>query len=80
MAVTTIGEARLTAAHDGTAELVIDLVFENGAVSQIVLDEGSAAALFEQCGVTTPEGLKGESWEQVRTALEYSHNRYQIEN
>jgi hypothetical protein len=67
----------VAAAHDGEAELVVTLCFENGGRSRVALDEPAARHLFEATGATRPEALIGATWEHVRDALMASSARYQ---
>jgi hypothetical protein len=71
-----ICRVRVTAAHDGVAELVVTLRHGNGALSEIPLDDIGAAALFDRCNATSPEQLEGHGWERVREALAVSWNRF----
>jgi len=72
----TIKRVQLAAAHDGEAELVVVLSFENGGESFVALDEYAARALLESCKARTPEELVGAGWEHVRDALVASSNRF----
>ena len=76
MTLAAISQVRIAAAHDGDAELVVELSHDNGGRSEIALDEFAARALLVSCGVSTPEGLIGASWEKVRDALVASSNRF----
>lgn len=76
MSTTVIASARVAAAHDGVAELVLTLRHGNGGLSQVTLDEIASAALLEACNTNRPEGLQGHGWEKVRDALAVSWNRY----
>ena len=72
-----ITHVQLAAAHDGVAELIVTLRFDNGGQSLITLDEYAARILLENSGVEAPEALVGTSWEHVRDALATASNRYQ---
>ncbi|MBL4681427.1 MAG: hypothetical protein JKY88_11990 [Pseudomonadales bacterium] len=72
-----IKEVRLAAAHDGEAELVINIVYPNGAVSEVALDNFACSALFDSCGAKAADDLIGQSWEKVKDALQVSYNRFQ---
>lgn len=67
---------RLAAAHDGDAELVVTLRYENGGETQVTLDHFAASHLLDACGARDPEALVGQGWEHVRNALEASSNRF----
>jgi len=77
MATAKIKAVRLAAAHDGEAELVINIAFSNGAVSEIALDSAASSALFDRCGADEVDDLIGHSWEKVKDALQVSYNRFQ---
>lgn len=66
----------VAAAHDGEAELVVILRFENGGRSRVALDEAAARHLFEACGAQSPDALVGAGWEKVRDALAASSARF----
>ena len=76
MSLAVITGARVAAAHDGSAELVVTLRHGNGGCSEVTLDETAAAALLAACGAGTTEALVGHGWEKVRDALGVSWNRY----
>ena len=71
-----IKAVRLAAAHEGVAEMVLDIEFENGGTSEVCLDHASGLALMEDCNADTAEELVGHSWEKVRDALTNAYNRY----
>ncbi|MEZ5557716.1 MAG: hypothetical protein R3E86_04125 [Pseudomonadales bacterium] len=76
MTGTVICGARLAAAHDGDAELVVMLRHGNGGRSEVALDALAAAALLSSCNAAVPEELEGHGWEKVRDALGVSWNRF----
>lgn len=76
MSGAAITSVRLAAAHDGDAELVVTLRFENGGETQVTLDHYAASHLMDACGAAAPEALVGQGWERVRNALEASSNRF----
>jgi len=71
-----ISDVRLGAAHDGDAELVVTLRFENGGESLVSLDHYAASWLLDACRAASAEALIGQGWEKVRDALAASSNRY----
>ena len=75
-----IRRVQIAAAHDGVAELIVTLEFENGGHSLVTLDEYATHKLMETTGVDTPEDLTGTGWEHVRDALAASSARYLKEN
>ena len=72
-----IVSARIAAAHDGSAELVITLGYENGGTADVTLDEAAGAALMQACEASDLQDLMGHSWQRVREALSAAYNRYQ---
>ena len=77
MSGAVIKSARVAAAHDGDAQLIIDISYENGGTSEVALDQVASAALMETCQVTNLDDLEGHSWEKIREALQVSYNRFQ---
>ena len=72
---TIITDARIAAAHDGSAELKVTLRYENGGTAEITLDEPGSRSLMEACGARDLSDLHGQSWEKVKDALSVSWNR-----
>jgi hypothetical protein len=72
----TITGARVAAAHDGVAELIVELAFVNGGTSEVTLDAWASAALMERCHAGSLDELSGHGWEEVRDALAVSWNRF----
>ena len=71
-----IKHVQIAAAHDGIAELIVTLAFENGGQSLVTLDEYATSQLMESTGADQPEDLTGTGWEHVRDALAASSARY----
>ncbi len=80
MSGAVISRVQLAAAHDGDAELVVTLRYENGGESLVPLDEHAVRALMESCGATGPDDLVGKGWGHVRDALEVASNRFMNSN
>ena len=76
MSEASIQKVRIAAAHDGAAELVVSIVHDNGAVSDITLDGHAGAFLMESCAAHDPEDLVGQPWTVVKKALSAAYNRY----
>lgn len=74
--VAVIDGARIAAAHDGVAELLVSLRFPQGGRSEVVLDAVGAEALMQACGAVSVDALVGHGWERVRDALAVSWNRF----
>ena len=77
MAGATIKDARVAAAHEGVAELVVSIEYDNGGTTEVALDQMATSALMKSCSAETIEDIKGHPWEKVRDALQISYNRYQ---
>lgn len=71
-----IKSARVVAAHDGVAELLVTIVYDNGGQTDVTLDATASDALMSSCHAQTTQELEGHSWEKVRDALALSYNRY----
>lgn len=61
----TIVSAEIAAGHDGEAELVLALRYQNGVVGHVVLDAGVGFELMRNCGVETIGALAGHSWRRI---------------
>lgn len=66
----TIDEARIAPGHDGKAELLVFISYDNGARDHVTLDAVAAARLMEKCQVCAIEQLQGHSWRQLLDVLE----------
>ena len=69
-----ISRVRLAAAHEGVAEMVVSLTFNNGGQSDVALDHEAGARLMQNCGATQVDELIGQGWEHVRDALAGAYN------
>lgn len=78
MSGAVINRVQLAAAHDGDAELVVVLGFDNGGEQSVALDGWAARHLMDACGASHPDALVGQGWERVRDALEASSNRFAV--
>ena len=74
-----IASARITAAHDGVAELTVTIAYDNGGSSEVTLDAYAGDALMRACNAQRLEDLTGHTWDKVRDALHSSYNRYQTQ-
>jgi hypothetical protein len=68
--------ARVAAAHEGIAEMIVSIEYENGGVTDISLDSAAVDALMTSTKATSLDALIGISWEQVRDALTVAYNRF----
>ena len=72
----TIKDARVAAAHEGVAELIVCIEYANGGTTEVTLDQMASEALMKSCAAKTLADIKGCSWELVRDALQVSYNRF----
>lgn len=77
MGSATIINVRLAAAHEGIAELVVSIAYENGGITEVALDQMATSALMDSCNASSIDDVKGQPWDKVRDALQISYNRYQ---
>ena len=70
-------DVRIAAAHEGIAELVVSIAYENGGITEVALDQIATSALMDSCNASSIEDVKGQPWDKVRDALQVSYNRYQ---
>jgi len=73
---TVINRVEIAAAHEGVAELILDLLFDNGGISKVSLDAHTSRLLMDACAADGPDDLVGQNWEKVRDALSQSFNRH----
>ena len=76
MTAAKIKDVRIAAAHEGIAELIVTVEYDNGGISEIALDQVATGALMQSCQADSAEDLIGQSWELVRDALQVSYNRF----
>lgn len=55
----------VVAGHDGQAQLVVRVQYDNGAVGSVTLDADWARQLMENCGVESAEELRGQPWNRL---------------
>ena len=72
----SISSAKVVAAHDGVAELLITLTYDNGGTTEVTLDSMASDALMRSCNAVELDELNGHNWEKVRDALAISYNRH----
>lgn len=71
-----IKHARVAAAHEGIAEIIVSIEYDNGGVTELSLDSAAAEALMNSTRATSLDALIGTSWEHVRDALTVAYNRF----
>jgi hypothetical protein len=60
-----IADAIVAPGHDGQAQLVVRVRYENGALGSVVLDADSARKLMEDCDVQSASDLRGHPWQRL---------------
>ena len=61
--------AEIAAGHDGKAELLVRLRYENGVEGLVTLDGDVGAALMRACGAEDISHLAGHSWRKILEGL-----------
>ncbi len=61
--------ASIAGGHDGSAELIVQVRFENGAVRDVAMENDTGLALMAVCGVDSVDGLKGQPWQRFLQAV-----------
>lgn len=61
--------AEIGAGHDGNAELLVRLRYENGVVGTVTLDGKVGLALIKACGIDDIGQLAGHSWRKILEGL-----------
>lgn len=70
MAEATIERAVVSPGHDGSAELLVYIRYDNGGSGHVNLDADAAARLFDRCGAHHLDQLVGQSWQHLMHVLE----------
>lgn len=70
MADATIERAVVTPGHDGSAELLLTIRYDNGGRGDVSIDADAAARLFDCCGASHLDQLVGQSWRHLMHILE----------
>lgn len=66
----------MAAAHEGIAEMIVEIEYSNGGVAEIALDSASVQALMKSTSASNLKDLEGVSWENVKDALVTAYNRF----
>jgi hypothetical protein len=61
--------AEIAAGHDGTAELVLSIRYDNGAIGQVALDADTGFGVMKAAGAADLDGLVGRSWAEISKGL-----------
>jgi hypothetical protein len=65
----TIVGAEIVGGHDGTAEMVISIQYENGVVASVALDADTGFAVMRACDAADLAGLIGRPWREIFEGL-----------
>ena len=65
MSEAVIVRAEIGAGHDGEADLVVHVRYENGVVAPVTLDSDTALKLMSACDVADIDKLAGHAWRKV---------------
>ena len=65
----TIVGAEIVPGHDGEAEMVVSLRYDNGVIGQAILDAHVGFNLMKACGVSHIDKLAGHSWRKIVEGL-----------
>lgn len=68
----TIERAVVTPGHDGSAEMLVYVRYDNGGRGHVNLDAAAAERLFDRCGATHLEQLVGQPWQHLMHILDSS--------
>jgi hypothetical protein len=61
--------ADIAAGHDGSAEMVLSVQYENGVVSALVLDQRAGLDVMHACGAASLDALVGRPWREISKNL-----------
>ena len=61
--------AEISGGHEGTAEMVVSVQFENGVISPVILDADTGMDLMRSCGAASLGGLIGRPWRDILKGL-----------
>jgi hypothetical protein len=64
-----IEDALVAPGHDGEAQLVVRVRYENGALGSVTLDESCARKLMEDCTANSAADLCGQPWQRLLDVL-----------
>lgn len=57
--------AEIAAGHDGSAELVVRLRYEDGSEGALAIDAEAGFELMKNCGASDLAGLAGQPWRRM---------------
>ncbi len=65
----TIVGAEIAGGHDGTAEMVVSIQYENGVVGSVTLDADTGFSIMKACGAADLAALIGRPWREISKGL-----------
>ncbi len=70
MRAPVIAEAIVTPGHNGHAELLVRVRYENGVMGSVTLDARCARKLMEDCDAEVAADLCGQPWQRLLDVLQ----------
>jgi hypothetical protein len=61
--------AEIAGGHDGTAEMVVSIQYENGVVGSVTLDADTGFSIMQACGAADLAALIGRPWREISRGL-----------
>ena len=65
----TIVGAEIAGGHDGTAEMVVSIRYENGVTGSVTLDADTGFSIMQACGAADLAALIGRPWREISKGL-----------
>ena len=65
----TIVGAEIAGGHDGTAEMVVSIQYENGVTGSVTLDADTGFSIMQACGAADLAALIGRPWREISKGL-----------
>jgi hypothetical protein len=65
----TIVGAEIAGGHDGTAEMVVSIQYENGVTGSVTLDADTGVSVMKACGAADLAALIGRPWREISKGL-----------
>ena len=65
MSLAVVLAADIAAGHDGEADLIVTLRYENGVVGVVTLDTETAFEIMQSCGAASSADLVGRPWRDL---------------
>jgi hypothetical protein len=65
----TIVGAEIAGGHDGTAEMVVSIRYENGVTGSVTLDADTGFSIMKACGAADLAGLIGRPWREISKGI-----------